>query len=193
MMALLLFVIGAVLYYTMRFNLGGVQTQGRHVRAAGMMLMFPAIFTFLLSFIAGLLFASSESAIVSVFRVMAAFELVAMVAGVAVAYILIANPRNAPRLPGILGDIQRDRQSSAPQPPVPYIRSQPERAAPPREQFPAILTVQQAAQYMQVSEAEIVGLIEASKLAAARINYNYRIARSNLDDLLAERETAQNP
>lgn len=190
MMALILFVIGAVLYYTTRFNFGGVRTQGRHVRAAGMMLMFPAIFTFLLSFVAGLIFATSDSAIMTIFRLMAAFELVSMVVAAAVAYILIANPQNAPRLPGLLGDIQRERQNPAPQPSAPVARVEP--AHPPREQFPAILTVKQAAQYMQVSEAEIVNLIEASKLAAARINYTYRIARSNLDELLAERETAHN-
>ncbi len=186
-MALILVVIGAVLYYTRRFSFGGLQTQGRHVRAAGLLLMFPAAFTFLLSFFAGVIFARSEAAIVTLFNIMAAVEIISMVLAVGAAYILLANPSNAPRLPGILGDIQRERQdepAAAPQPPV--ARVQP--AQPVREHFPTIMTVAQAAQYLQVSEAQIMDLIDGGKLAAARINYNYRIAKSNLDELLAARE-----
>lgn len=189
-MALILVVIGAALYYTRRFNFGGVQTQGRHVRAAGLILMFPAVFTFLLSFFAGMIFARSEAAIVTLFNVMAAVEIVSMVLAVGVAYILIANPKNAPRLPGILGDIQRERQDepqTAPQRPV----ARAQRAQPPApQQFPAVMTVAQAAQYVQVTEAQITDWIDGGKLAAARINYTYRIAKSNLDDLLAAREAA---
>lgn len=190
--ALILLIMGAVLYYTARINLGGIKTQGRHVRAAGILLTFPAVFTFLLSFVGGTIFANSENAIIVLFRVMAAFEIISMVVAVVLAYLLIANPPNAPRLPGILGDIQRSRQDETPpQRPAPAARvQQPAQPAPqPREQFPAVLSVAQAAHYMNLSEAEIMALIEAGKLAAARINYNYRIAKSNLDDLLAEGES----
>lgn len=199
-MALIMFVVGAYLYYSSRFSFGSVRTQGRHVRAAGLVLMFPAGFTFLFSLFAGLVFGSSLEALVLIFNIMALFELVSMVVAGVVAYILIANPANAPRLPGFLGDIQRERQEGAPQQPaaraaprVTIERAQP--AAPqPRtpapEQFPSILTVAQAARYLQVSEADVVDLIESGKLAAARINYNYRIAKSNLDELLLARETA---
>ena len=193
-MALILVVIGAVLYYTKRFNFGGVQTEGRHVRAAGLVLVFPAIFTFVLSFFAGMIFARSEAAVITLFNIMAAVEIISMVLAVAVAYILLANPQNAPRLPGILGDIQRERQNNPDAAPTPSAPRRPtmQPAQPVREEFPSVLTVAQAARYMQITEAQIIDLIDSGQLAAARINYNYRIAKSNLDDLLAARPTATN-
>ncbi len=193
MMALILFIIGAVLLFTGRFALGNLNTQGRHVKAAGAVLMAPAAGSFVLSLIIGTLFAGNLELALSLLMWMAMFELIGMIAAVVVAYILIAGPRNAPRLPGILGEIQRERLAEAA--PVSASQSVPTpTAAQPltvaRESFPTILTVSQAAQYLQVKEADILALIEAGKLPAARINYTYRIARSALDELMAARETA---
>ncbi len=193
MMALILFIIGAVLLFTGRFALGTVNTQGRHVKAAGVVLMAPATGSFVLSLLIGMVFAGNLDFALSLLMAIAMIELVAMIGAVVVAYILIAAPQNAPRLPGILGEIQRERLSQAAPAAASQAAAAPSRPAPQavaRESFPAILTVSQAAQYLQVKEADILALIEAGQLPAARINYTYRIARSALDDLMAIREPA---
>lgn len=183
-MAIMLFVVGVFLYFTRRFSFGSLRTEGRHVRAAGLVLMSPVIFTFFLSLFAGMIFGGSLETLVLLFNVLALVELAMLFGSAFVAYLLIANPPNAPRLPGILGDIQQERQGE--QPPAAAEAPAPPRPAP--ESFPTILTVAQAARYLDVSEADILTLIDDGKLAAARINYTYRIARSNLDELLAARE-----
>ena len=178
-MSLILFVIGAVLYFTQRVNLGKFRTEGHHVRAAGIVLMFPAAFTFLLSLFAGLIFASNLDALPLVFRVLAFVEISTMILAAMITYILVAAPAGAPRLPGILGHIQNEGHNAP----------SAQRHAP--EPFPSIMSIAQAARYVKMSEAEIQALIDASQLGAARINNGYRIARRSLDELLEARETPQ--
>lgn len=201
-MSLILFVIGAVLYFTGRFSLGSVRTAGRHVKAAGALLMMPASGAFFLSFVAGILFGSSEQMLFMVIGVLGLLELAGMVVAVAAAYILIADPPNAPRLPGVLGEIQAQRRGQTPteQNPsaprktvtvrkhpldVPGVQARPQT---PRGTYGSILNIRQAAEYMGVTEAEIMNWIEAGKLAAARGNMGYAIARSLLDEMRAERK-----
>ncbi len=183
-MAIVLFVFGAFLYFTRRFSFGGLRTEGRHVRAAGVVLMAPVILTFTLSLFAGMIFGGSLDMLVLLFNVLALAELALLAGSVFVAYLLLANPQKAPRLPGILGEIQQERRDEQPQ----GVPAAPRQPAP--ESFPTILTVAQAARYLNVSEADILTLIDDGKLAAARINYTYRIARSNLDELLAARASS---
>lgn len=199
-MSLILFVLGAYLWYTGRFAFGSVNTQGRHVKAAGAVLMLPAGGTFMLSLILGILFMGSEMLLLAMINIMAMVEFFSLIAAVIIAYILIADPQNAPPLPGILGEIQAERrsqeQAGVSGASLPASRAEPmaspaapQPAAPRRESFGSILTVKEAASYMRLNEADILKLIDEGKLAAARINYSYRIARSNLDDLLRESET----
>lgn len=200
-MSLILFVLGAYLWYTGRFSFGSVNTQGRHIKAAGVVLMLPAGGTFVLSFVLGLVFLSSETMLVTMINIMAMVEFFSLIAAVIIAYILVADPQNAPRLPGILGEIQAERRAQenrgATSSPAPNSNIQttsrpvkPGPVAPRQESFGAVLTVQEAATYMRLNEADILKLIDDGKLAAARINYSYRIARSNLDDLLNGDETS---
>ncbi len=211
-MSLVLFVIGVFLFIRSRFSLGSFQTEGRHVKAAGALLMMPATAAFCLSFILGMVFAGNRNSIMTLIGFMAMVELVAMIVGVALAYIMLAEPQGAPRLPGILGDIQDERRatkSGRPLPPRPTntssgSASSTSSSTPPRpvESHPldrlsaagraqpvstrTILNVDEAAQYLGVTGAEIISLIESGKIAAARINYTYQIARSVLDDYKAE-------
>ncbi|MBZ0277930.1 MAG: helix-turn-helix domain-containing protein, partial [Anaerolineae bacterium] len=53
---------------------------------------------------------------------------------------------------------------------------------------PSVLTLTEAAQYLRISEAEVIQLIDDGRIAAARIGGNYRIARVVLDELLQSRE-----
>jgi excisionase family DNA binding protein len=200
-MALIMFVIGLVLFYTGRFSFGNTRTQGRHVKAAGAVLMMPAIGAFVISLAVGMLFARDVDTLLSWLGILSFMELAGMVAAAFIAYVLIYNPVNAPTLPGILGEIQRQRREqggeempSQPRQPMRRVQVVSVGAPPPApsatlENFPSVLTVAQAARYLKTTEAEVMELIETGKLAAARINYTYRIARSNLDDLLQERPT----
>jgi excisionase family DNA binding protein len=63
------------------------------------------------------------------------------------------------------------------------------RAAPSRPEpsrLPNILTVPEAAQYLRVSEQQVVELIETSRLAAVKVGADYRIAKRALDDFMQQ-------
>jgi excisionase family DNA binding protein len=178
-----------------------VRTAGRHVKAAGAILTMPASGVFFLSFVAGILFGSSEQMLLTVIGLLGLLELAGMVVAVAAAYILIADPPNAPRLPGILGEIQAQQRGQTPteqNPSAPRktvtvrkhpldVPGMPARPQTPRGTYGSILNIRQAAEYMGVTEAEILNWIEAGKLAAARGNMGYAIARSLLDEMRAEK------
>lgn len=189
--------IGGFLFWQGRFNFGGVQTEGRHVKAAGAILMLPAAGYVLLSIALNVLFGRDTNAVQSVRGLLSILQLVMMIISVIVAYILIADPPNAPNLPGILGDIQNEKKSKSSQ--IPPTSSRPkqiqkpqaprhplERFVPANTQpvkFSNVLSVKEAAAYMGVTPEEIMALIDAGKLPAARDASGYRIARSVLDEL----------
>ena len=122
-------------------------------------------------------------------------QLILMIIAVIVAYILIADPPNAPHLPGILGEIQNERRDKPAQPPSNSPRpKQPQRPVQrhPLERFISntqpikvanVLSVKEAAAYMGMNPDEIMGLIDAGKLPAARDSSGFRIARSVLDEM----------
>jgi hypothetical protein len=162
--------------------------------------MMPASGAFFLSFVAGILFGASEQMLFTLIGLLSLLELAGMVVAVAVAYILIADPPSAPRLPGILGEIQAQRRGQTPTEPnlsAPRktvtvrkhpldVPGMPARPQTPRGTYGSILNIRQAAEYMGVTEAEILNWIEGGKLAAARGNMGYAIARSLLDEMRAE-------
>ncbi len=183
-MAIVLFIIGAVLRYRGKLRLGGFEAEGRHVRAAGVVLMLPASLSFVLGLIIGLLSGGRLDSIMNVLGLLSMVELVFNVVAAIVAYILIVDPDGAPQLPGVLGDIQRERRQN-----FQSIReAKLHRVDPPVRQqtFGSILSVPQAAVYLGLSEAAIIDLIEDGKIPAARVNYHYQIARSVLDDFKAQ-------
>ncbi len=190
-MALGLFVIGTLLYLTGRFSFGSLRTQGRHVKVAGAILMTPVIGGFFLGLIIASVFAGAPGVLGSLIGVIAILELVGAGTAAWVAYILLADPARAPRLPGFLGEVQAERrqQNSVANPsPTPLKRHPLERAtvanAPRRvETEKRVLSVTEAANYMNVSPAEIMDWINAGRLPAARDNSGYAIARSRLDEL----------
>ena len=56
-----LVLIGAFLFWQGKFNFGSIQTEGRHVKAAGAVLMLPAASYVLLSFALTIVFGSNSS------------------------------------------------------------------------------------------------------------------------------------
>lgn len=195
-MLVALLVIGGFLFWQGKFNFGSIQTEGRHVKAAGAILMLPAAGYVLLNFALKIVFGSQNSS-QSDEALLSILQLVMMITGVIVAYILIADPPNAPRLPGILGEIQNERRGKPSQPP-PTSSERPKQQQRPVQRHPLdrfmptssqpvkisnVLSVKEAAAYLGVTPEEILGLIDAGKLPAARDSGGYRIARSVLDEL----------
>ena len=207
-MLVALLILGAFLFWQGKITFGPVQTEGRHVKAAGVLLMLPAASFLLLSIVMGMLFGVKSNSIQFVIAFLAVFQLVMMVLCTVLAYILIVDPPNAPQLPGILGDIQRERRggksappsSSSSRPKQPTQEQQrPSRQRHPLERYmpqeplklPNVMTVKEAAVYMGVTQDEIMRLIDAGKLPAARDNAGFRIARSVLDELKTPTMTPQ--
>jgi len=197
-MSIMLFALvclGAFLFWQGKLNFSTIQTEGRHVKAAGVVLMLPAAGYILLTFVLSMLFGSSSSQ--AALALLSLLQLIMMVIAVVVAYILIADPPNAPHLPGILGDIQNERHGKPSQPPSSDSRPKPQQQRPaqrhPLERFiptssqpikvANVLSVKEAAAYMGMNPDEIMGLIDAGKLPAARDSSGFRIARSVLDEL----------
>jgi len=206
-MLVALLILGAFLFWQGKLTFGPVQTEGRHVKAAGVVLMLPAASFLLLSIIMGMIFGVRSNSIGFILGFLAIFQLVMMVLSTVLAYILIVDPPNAPQLPGILGEIQRERRggksappssSSRPKPPTQQ-EQRPSRQRHPLERhmpqqpvkLPNIMTVKEAAIYMGVTQDEIFRLIDEGKLPAARDNAGYRIARSVLDELKSPTMTTE--
>jgi len=198
-MLVALLLAGGFLFWQGKFNFGSIQTEGRHVKAAGAVLMLPAAGFVLLSFVLNIAFGSNQSSPQIAQALLSITQLVLMIFGVIVAYILIADPPNAPHLPGILGEIQTERRGKPSQPPptsTPRPKSK-EQQRPaqrhPLDRFMSpgaqqikvanVLSVKEAAAYMGMKPEDILGLIDAGKLPAARDSGGYRIARSVLDEL----------
>ena len=198
-MSIMLFalvLIGAFLFWQGKFNFGSIQTEGRHVKAAGAVLMLPAAGYVLLSFTLAIVFGDKSSQ--SQLAILSLLQLVMMIVAVVVAYILIADPPNAPHLPGILGEIQNERHGKPSQPPSSDSQPKSQQQQRPAQRHPLesfmpmrsqpikvanVLSVKEAAAYMGMNPDEIMGLIDAGKLPAARDSSGFRIARSVLDEL----------
>jgi excisionase family DNA binding protein len=184
-------IIGVILFYMGRVHIGMLRAEGRHVKAAGVILTLPAALSLLLlNFFIPMAFGADVDAAMVAIGAVTLLEAVGLLAAVGIAYLLIADPPGAPRLPGILGQLQDEARKNRPAdaPPrraktvtIPTPASM--RPLVTREDFPSVMDLKQAARYLRVSEAEILRLIEEGKLAASRDNFRYKIARSQLDEL----------
>ena len=201
-MSLILLVIGALLFYMGRVDMGTFQAEGRHVKAAGAILAVPGIVTLALTtFFIPLAFGSNASAQDFMFGVVGLLDLVGMIVAIGLAYVLIIDPPNLPRLPGLLGELQDEARAGQPARPstgqsndntstekktviIPDPNTFRPKSGINRDKFPTIMNLKQAARYLEISEDEVLELIDSGKLTAARDNYNYKIAKSQLDELL---------
>jgi excisionase family DNA binding protein len=75
-------------------------------------------------------------------------------------------------------------QAGAPHPLMTPPWATPPAAAP--TEFGKVLTVPEAARYLKRTEAEVIDLINTGKLPASRAGSGYQIARSAIDDMLAD-------
>ena len=192
-MALILLLIGIVLIARQRVDYGSLRTAGRHVRAAGILLTLPALMSLLLNgLFVPLAFGRNAGAVSFAQGVIGLLEFLGMVLVAILAWFLLGDSPNAPRLPGLLGELQDEarEQRATGQPAAPAARTGglnlPGLSMRPgnrRETFPSVMSLSEAALYMEVSEDDILQWIEEGRLTASRENYHYRIARSQLDEL----------
>ncbi|MBZ0301490.1 MAG: helix-turn-helix domain-containing protein [Anaerolineae bacterium] len=186
-MSLVLGVIGFVWYLTGRARIGGFQAEGRRVKAAGVLLMLPVMLTLTLlnAYLPSAVQINAAETVRTLF-IITMLELSAVCAALGCARIVLLDPPGSPRLPGLLGQLQREarlERLAYPQMgilPNPLVVRRPRlKRQPPRD----VMTLAEAACYLGVREAEVLRLIDEGKLPAARDHDAYKIARSQLDAL----------
>lgn len=186
MLALILLIIGAVLYYRGKIKIGSINAEGKHVKSAGIILMLPAFGSFLLGLVIGTLFDGNIEMLMNLVNLLFILEIAGIFLALFVAYRMIVNPSGAPPLPGVLGDLQSQQPQQARKTvtiPAPALPVEP---LPTPKITKPILSTQEAAEYLNIAEADVFNLIEEGKLTAARVNYRYQIARSQLDEYLSK-------
>lgn len=172
-MTFVFLVIGTILFFTGKFSIGTFKAEGQHVKDAGIVLMLPAAGSFLLGIILGLVFAGNFDALFRLINVLLIVELVAVIGAARIAYRLLVNP--ALSLSSMMSNWQTP-PAAIPENPTPAIKP-----------TKSIMTLEEAAQYLDKTPAEVLALIESGQIAAARVNYRYQIARSVLDEILKHR------
>lgn len=191
-MAFILLMIGVVLIVRQRVDYGSFRSAGRHVRAAGVLLTLPALMSLLLNGIfVPLAFGRNASAVSFAQGVVGLLEFLGMVLVALLAWMLLSDSPGLPRLPGLLGELQDEARAQRSSGGVAATRRTgglnlpglPTRPGNRRETFPSVMSLSEAALYMEVSEDDILQWIEEGRLTASRENYHYRIARSQLDEL----------
>jgi len=211
-LSLILLLLGLGILAYGRISFGEIQAEGPPVRAAGFILMMPFIATLFLGEIMRMLFddASGTGTILGI------IDLIAMVVCVGVAYTLVFNTaqeqgngptiinlpqfgRNNKESENTQNSEQDDTQntsetvSKVEQPPRPVEKPQPTRQPQIRPRrnrnersYPNVMSTAEAASYLDISENDLMKLIDQGKIAAARINYRYRISRAVLDEFISD-------
>lgn len=184
-------VLGIILLIRGRFTLAGRYVLPATGRMIGALLIAPTVLTFCASTVLTIPIAldrmqSSETAqitidlndpaLVDMVNTLGSVQLMLLVIAVGLsAYLIWRSPTTPP---------QQTPAGFTPTGAAPWNSPRPLGAAPPAR-VPDILTVQEAAAYLRVSEEELLGLIDAGRLPAARMGgNNYRIARIAIEDFL---------
>lgn len=175
----ILFLIGGGLIYLGKIEVGNLRAEGSVVRAAGFLLMIPAIAGIILrvaySAISGSV-AGGETFITIIL-------LATMVICVGAAYTLLS--RNSVKdhfvvTPKDEGDKQDEPPKVTRQPSEFWKQSRP------RRDYPTVMGTAEAAKYLNMNERDLLKLIDEGKIPAAKINARYRISRSVLDDFIEQ-------
>ncbi len=180
MIGLIIFLVGIFVLFKGSFTLFGRTVPQRQARAIGLILMAPLLIEFCastmlmynyLQFNADGTFSLDANAFQAITDQLSMVELITVLLSIGLA---LLNIFNAPQ--GEAADSPQPARATNP------LRSQ--QPQPPTAPVPNIMTVAEAASYMRVSESEVLDLINAGKLGAARIGDSYRIARIAIEDFL---------
>lgn len=181
--------VGFILLIKGDFRFGQRYVPKRKGRLAGLVLMLPAM----LSFCFGAAISVNELNRIGIenFAELTREEQMTLVQNAAIAYgsalsligIIVLGLSVAVALYLIL--------SSPIGAPVPQM--QPMAYSGPAGSIAQVMTPEEAARYLRVSESDVRALIDEGRLAAAKIGGDYRIARRALDDFLSETRAARPP
>lgn len=203
MLSLICAVVGLVFFLKKRVTIAGFRAAGPLVRRAGIVLIVPMLVGFITGVITLIVnmdqisaqFATVNDAnvdavlqsVLDLFWLASALEFMAILVALPTSVILIWSARgNNPQpvvrqqaAPPYEVDLPRPSESTAPQ-----SGSVPLRATQPAN-FPLVLTVDEAAQMLQVSSGDVMRLIDDGRLPAARLGSGFRIARAAVEDYMA--------
>lgn len=175
-MSEILFILGAGLLLVGRIQLGNINAEGTAVRTAGFVLTTPLVSRIVLGLVAPSL--SLSAALVD------AFEFAILVASVSAAYALVYREQQPVEQQQV--EQQQEKPSPPPQqtaPSAPLFKPRPQ---PRKDRFPSVMSLAEAASYLNTTEKAVIDLINEGKITAARINYRYRISRAVLDDFIQQ-------
>ena len=187
-MSQLLFIAGLALLVMGKVSVGNIEAEGPKVRAAGFMLAMPMLVVIVISTMFNFIFGNNgdgTSPNGTLFLLL--IEVTSWVVCIGVAYTLIREEAGGSLFtpPTINLPPKDDEQTNSQQQQTPV--AQPEPKPTPSQQrgnFPSVMSLRQAASYLNITEQDVLKLIEDGKLTAARINYRYQISRSVLDDFI---------
>lgn len=172
MLSIILLIFGFVIINRQELNLNflDIHANGSPIRVAGRILMVPFFGSILMGLVAGLLTNGDIYALLNILQSLAIVELIVVLACVTLAYLVL-------------------RQNQVPNY-LSFFNGQPSLTSPSStgvrpsavQDFPSVMTTQQAAQYLKVPEKRIIDAIYAGELAASHMNNRYVISRSVLDE-----------
>lgn len=178
MLSIIAFIVGIVLLFKGSFRLGNRQVARPQARAIGFSLIAPLVIVFCVymtmapSYVQindDNTFSFSVEAIDQMLGSLATLELITVMIAIGLSLFTIYGS------PPVTGTDEQPYNPTSSPFSTPSVSSR----------VPDIMTVAEAAAYLRVSEAEVLQLIDAGKLGAARIGGTYRIAKIAVDDLLS--------
>lgn len=171
MLSIILLIVGFLIINRdeLHLNLLNIHASGSPIRAAGRILMLPFFGSIFMGLIAGLLTGGNFYALLNVLQSLAIIELIGAMVCIGLAYIILKQNQVPDYLSVFVGS------------PIPASLSGPANPRPTSE-FPAVMTTQQAAQYLRVPEKRIIDAIYQGELAASHMNNRYFISRAVLDE-----------
>lgn len=186
-LSVLLFIIGAGIGLVGSLKIGSFEAKGMRVRVAGSVLCLPFFLSQALYLLALSLFGEDANLI----GLIAFLELIGIGVASSVSYWLLMMGYQPETLNK---KVQRPdftpKKPDAPKAPSakhPVINLADNKAEKPMtfakmRDYPNVMNVVEAANYLNITEDALIELIEAGKIAASRINYRYHISRIVLDE-----------
>ncbi len=186
-MSELLFFAGLALLVMGKISIGNINAEGPKVRAAGFMLAMPLLVDIVMWTVFNFIFGDGSGTVSGDGALLLLLiSICSWIICIGVAYTLIRDEGPFITPPTNNTNQEQNQNESQAQKPTPIIQTQPKPSTTPHRNFPRVMSLQQAASYLNVSEQDVLELIEDGKLTAARINYRYQISRSVLDDFIQD-------
>jgi excisionase family DNA binding protein len=171
MIPLFLFFIGLRLYGRRRFysDFLKLNNEGESVRRAGIILMLPLVGNIVIGMIMGIVIQGDMNTILDAAESLTLPLLAADISAVCAAYIILKRSASTE-------SIQRSATTNT------QFYTGYNIPSTGQVNFPSVMTTQEAAQYLNVPEQQIIDAIYNGELAAASIGYRFKISQSVLNE-----------